>query len=97
MLYNSSEGDTPHARLLGLTCAIVGSTLLLGIFVSRVEVVLGWTGAIASTTLLFILPPAIFLCLSPDSLITNWLNVLFLAVGLALGALGLLDNLGALG
>ena len=89
MLFGSSFDDTPHARLLAETVGIVGTTLLLGLYMQRVEVVLGWTGAAASTTILFILPPAIYLCLAPQR---RGRDLLFLAVGLSLGLLGLLSN-----
>ena len=61
-------------------------------YVSRMEVVLGLTGAVASTTLLFILPPAIFLGLSPATLRQNWIDVVFLVVGVSLGTLGLVTQ-----
>jgi amino acid permease len=93
MLFHSSEGNTPYSRLLAETVGIVGSTLAVALTVERMELVLGLTGAVASTTLLFILPPAIFLRLSPVPLRHNWADVLFLVVGLLLGGLGLLNQL----
>ncbi len=85
MLFNSSEGDAPTSRLVGETVLIVGSTLALALLVDRVEVVLGFVGAFASTTLLYILPASIFLRLSPA---TSARDVAFLVVGVSMGVLG---------
>jgi amino acid permease len=90
LLFHSKEGNTPYLRLLALTVLIVSSTLWLALYSQKVEVVFGYAGAIASTSLLFILPPAIALSLHPHK---PWYNYLFLLAGLACGILGLLQQL----
>jgi len=66
------------------------STLFAALYLTHVEVVLGITGAVAATTILFIMPPAIYLRLSPEPLAANAAEVVFCAVGIVLGSLGLL-------
>lgn len=86
LFFRSKEGETPHARLLLWTATIVGSTLLVGLSLERVEVVLGWSGALASTSLLFILPASIALKLCEAPRLSD---AAFLALGVVLGVLSL--------
>ena len=60
-----SGAPAPYRRLFGLTVGIVGSTLAIGLVVEKVEMVFGFTGAIASTMITFMLPAAIHLRLRP--------------------------------
>ena len=53
---------------------------------------LGLLGAFASTGILFVLPPAIYLRLSPRSWRGNIGEQAFLAAGVAIGAVGLVNN-----
>jgi amino acid permease len=92
MLFNSTKGDAPFGRLLAETVFIVGTTLMLGLYATHVEVVLGWTGAIASTTLLYVLPPVIFLRLSTAPLSDKVGDILYLLIGTTLGVMGLLTQ-----
>jgi amino acid permease len=90
LLFHSKEGNTPYLRLLALTVLIVSSTLWLALYSQKVEVVFGYAGAIASTSLLFILPPSIALSLHP---LKTWYIYLFLLAGLACCIRGLLQQL----
>ena len=88
LLFGSAACGTPDARLMALTVAIVGSTLVLGLVLQKVEVVFGFTGAVASTALSYCLPAAIHLRLSPHparALRRTWRSAAFLLVGLLLG------------
>jgi len=96
MLFHSKEGDAPCWRLVVLTAAIVGTSLAIGLSSRNVEIVLGFTGAIAATTILFILPPAIFLALSPAGWASKSGEALFMVGGITIGCLGALDVLGML-
>lgn len=80
-------GATPYWRLLLLTVGIVGSTLVIGIALERVEVVFGFTGAVASTALSYVLPAAIHLRLRPKPLFAarNAGGLALLVVGTVLG------------
>ena len=93
MLFHSSVASAPYPRLLAETVCIVGSTLLLGLYAERVETVLAWTGAMGSTTVLYVLPPCIVLRLSPRSWSQDMGALLFLALGLSFGVLGCINLL----
>ena len=88
---SAAEGanrGTPEWRLRLLTLIIVGSTLVLGLVLRKVEVVFGFTGAVASTALSYCLPAAIHLRLTPlpaRALRRTWRSAAFLLVGLLLG------------
>lgn len=96
VLFHSKEGDAPTWRLVVETAAIVGSTLVIGLRFTDVAVVLGFTGAVAGTSILFILPPAIFLALAPAGRLAKSGELLFLIAGVVIGSLGALDVLGLL-
>lgn len=78
---------SPYGRLLLLTVLIVGTTLIIGIALERVEVVFGFTGAVASTALSYVLPAAIHLRLRPKPLLAarNAGGLTLLVVGVVLG------------
>lgn len=78
---------SPYGRLLLLTVGIVGTTLVIGIALERVEVVFGFTGAVASTALSYCLPAAIHLRLRPKPLLAarNAGGLALLVVGALLG------------
>jgi amino acid permease len=85
---SSVAGNAPPRRLFTETLVLVGSTLVLGLLLQRVEVVFGFVGACASTSLSFLLPAAIHIRLSPR----RWPKLrgaLFFAVGALLGLLSL--------
>lgn len=93
MLFNSSEGNAPYARLFVETVAIVGASLCVGIYVESLEAVMGFIGSVASTCTLLILPATIYLCISPAGLAANWHEVAFLVTGVSLGVLGLVVHI----
>ena len=67
---------------------IVGTSLLIGLVLQKVEVVFGFTGAVASTVLSYCLPAAIHLRLSPHparALRRTWRPAAFLLAGGLLG------------
>ena len=77
---------------------------MLGLVLRKVEVVFGFTGAVASTALSYCLPAAIHLRLSPHparALRRTWRSAAFLLVGLLLGLVSFVnhayDTLAALG
>ena len=69
---------------------MVRSSVLLCVPNRNLETVTVITGTVASNTILFILPVSIYLSLSPAKEWLPWaLNILFLVVGVAIGASGL--------
>ena len=81
-----TSGSQPRNswRRVAETVGIVGSTLLGGLLLKQVEVIFGFTGAVASTTISYILPALIYLRLRPRSE-PNGHNYAFLVLGFFLG------------
>ena len=87
--------QTPHRRLLALTAALVGSSLGVALVVRRVELIFGFTGAIASTMISYILPAAIHLMARPHRVLDlrkNWASLGFLVGGGLCGATALINH-----
>ena len=86
---------TPRTRLFALTCLLVGSSLCIALAVERVEIVFGFTGAIASTMLSYVLPAAIHLMCRPHR-ISDWRNnsgtLFYLTAGMCLGIVALINH-----
>ena len=74
-----------HAHAMQV--CLVGSTLLLGLVLQRVETVFGFTGAVASTALSYVLPAAIHWRLSPNpaACADNLGSIVLLLLGALLG------------
>jgi amino acid permease len=87
--------DTPYPRLLGLTGLLVGSSLCIALAVDRVEVIFGFTGAVASTMLSYVLPAAIHLMLRPHR-VSSWRKnggtAAFMVAGVAFGLVALVNH-----
>ena len=92
LLFVSPQG-TSLQRLL-VTVGIVFSTLIVGLAVRKVEVIVGFTGAIASTALTFCLPAAIYIRIGSRAP-SAW-PVIFFTVGVLFMIIGVVTNLIAL-
>ena len=91
----AASRDMPYPRQLGLTCLLVGSSLGIALAVDRVEIVFGFTGAVASTMLSYVLPAAIHLMLRPHR-VTDWRKnggtAAFMVAGVAFGLVALVNH-----
>ena len=87
--------ETPYRRLLWLTAGLVGSSLVVALLVDRVEVIFGFTGALASTAISYVLPAAISLMARPHrvaSLRANGGTIGFLVSGALCGVVALANH-----
>lgn len=87
--------EAPHQRLLGLTVLLVGSSLGLALVLKKVELIFGFTGAIASTMISYILPAAIHLMVRPHrvtDLKRNGLTLAFFVSGALCGVTALINH-----
>ena len=92
---DSDGRDAPYVRLLALTCLLVGSSLGIALAVEQVEVVFGFTGAVASTMLSYVLPAAIHLMLRPHRVTdmrANGTTAVFMLAGVAFGLVALINH-----
>lgn len=82
-------------RLLGLTCLLVGSSLCIALAVDHVESIFGFTGAVASTMLSYVLPASIHLRVRRHrmaSLRKNGATAAFLVMGTVCGLVALVNH-----
>ncbi|BGP17511.1 hypothetical protein JCM10213v2_005544 [Rhodosporidiobolus nylandii] len=95
---HGSGDEIPLARFVVESAALLFSTFLIAMFVSSLEVVLGFVGATGSTTISFILPSVFFLALFKDSTSPRdrrlrWVATLLLAWGVLVMVVSLSLNI----
>ena len=61
-------------------------------YATHVETILGWTGSVGATTLLFILPGAVYLRLSPAPITSMLPQLAFLITGLSIGTVSVINS-----
>ena len=95
ILSDRGDAEMPTGYRLGLTIGLVSSSLVMAILVTRVEVIFGFTGALASTMISYVLPGAISLMARPHRLASwrrNGLTILFLTSGALCGLVALANH-----
>ncbi|GAA5913252.1 hypothetical protein JCM6882_000043 [Rhodosporidiobolus microsporus] len=95
---HGSGDEIPLGRFVLESAVLLFSTFLIAMFVSSLEVVLGFVGATGSTTISFILPSVFFLALFKDSTDPRdrrlrWIAMLLLAWGLVVMVVSLSLNI----
>ena len=88
MVFGSKEGNAPALRLVAESYVFVWLTFVVALYTTHIEIVLGFIGAAVVTTLVFILPTAIYLRLSPLPLAAKAPEIALLITGLVVGVLG---------